>query len=121
MPTSLGRHEEAELPNRPDEWKIEQGLHGASLPILDQTGSEVRYVKPFEYKPWIDQAAIDALGDRNKLFAEEREGWDGYVEWEKYDEKKAIAHKILTSQNASKPSSYVRDGRLTQISVPATT
>lgn len=64
--------------NRPDEWKIEQGLSGAKVPFLDQTGSEQKYVQP---QPWPeltkDQAAIDAVGDRAKLFQEEREGWKG--------------------------------------------
>ena len=31
--------------NRPDEWKIEQGLSGAKLPILDQTGLEPRIIQ----------------------------------------------------------------------------
>jgi hypothetical protein len=31
----------------------------------------------------------------NGPFAEERVGWKGYVEWEKYPEKKAAAAKIL--------------------------
>lgn len=29
-----------ETVNRPDEWKIEQGMHGAKIPFLDQTGSQ---------------------------------------------------------------------------------
>jgi sulfite oxidase len=29
------------------------------------------------------------------VFAEERKGWKGYIEWEKYPEKKAQAEKIL--------------------------
>ncbi|KAH7923344.1 molybdopterin binding oxidoreductase [Leucogyrophana mollusca] len=31
----------------------------------------------------------------SQLFAEEKAGWTGYVEWEKYPEKKAIAKEIL--------------------------
>jgi sulfite oxidase len=88
-----------ELRNRPDEWKIEQGIHGASLPILDQTTGESRYVQPAEYQPWKDEAAIKSVGDRNELFKEERDGWEGYVEWENYPEKKSKANKILSSQN----------------------
>lgn len=88
-----------ELSNRPDEWKIEQGLHGARLPVLDQSGSEVRYIRPFEYVPFKDEEAIAAVGDRSELFAEERDGWKGYVEWEDCLEKKLKAHKILSSQN----------------------
>lgn len=29
-------------------------------------------------------------------FQEEREGWHGYIEWERYPEKKAIAANILS-------------------------
>lgn len=89
------------LKNRPDEWKVEQGMHGAKLPILDQTGPEIegRAIPPCEYKPWKDEAAIRSVGDPNELFTEEREGWKGYIEWEDYPEKKAKAHKILTSQS----------------------
>ena len=30
-------------------------------------------------------------------FAEERPGWAGYIEWERYPEKKAMAAKILAA------------------------
>jgi sulfite oxidase len=33
--------------------------------------------------------------DVKKVFAEERLGWSGYVEWEDYSEKKALASKVL--------------------------
>jgi hypothetical protein len=39
------------------------------------------------------------LPERNHpeaYFAEEREGWHGYVEWERYPEKKAAAANILS-------------------------
>ncbi|KAK1815866.1 hypothetical protein LTR12_009751 [Friedmanniomyces endolithicus] len=109
--TSMGRQQQADLPNRPDEWKIEQGLMGASLPILDQSAPEPRYVKPMEYKPRAyrpreDQAAIDSVGDRDKLFADEREGWAGYVEWEAYPDKKAAAHKILEAHDFPPPPEF---------------
>ncbi|KAJ5449584.1 uncharacterized protein N7458_006033 [Penicillium daleae] len=85
--------------DRPDQWMIEQGMAGHVLPILDQTGKTV--VKVFPSKPSgivQDKKAIQAVGNRKKLFAREREGWVGYVEWENYPKKKAQAHKILTSQ-----------------------
>lgn len=66
--------------NRPDEWKIEQGMAGAKLPVLDQTGRETVGIYPIKWgKSVKDDAAIKAVGDRNKLFAREREGWRGYV------------------------------------------
>ncbi|OAL25416.1 hypothetical protein AYO20_10450 [Fonsecaea nubica] len=88
-----------EIRNRPDEWKIEQGLSGAKLPFLDQTGPEPVFIQPRAWPELTkDQAAIDAVGNRDELFTRELEGWKGYVEWEKYPEKKEKAHKILTSQ-----------------------
>ncbi|KEF58811.1 sulfite oxidase [Exophiala aquamarina CBS 119918] len=90
-----------ELPvhNRPDEWKIEQGLSGAKLPILDQSGPEPRNIEPQAWPEIVkDEAAINAVGKSEELFQMELEGWKGYVEWEKYPAKKAKAHTILTSQ-----------------------
>ncbi|KAJ5811779.1 hypothetical protein N7474_008080 [Penicillium riverlandense] len=85
--------------NRPDEWKIEQGMAGHKLPILDQTGSDtIHLYPPRPAKLTQDEEAIRSVGNRTKLFARERQGWKGYVEWEDYPEKKEKAHKILTSQ-----------------------
>ena len=67
-----------EIQNRPDEWKIEQGINSAKLPFLDQSGPETVFIQP---TPWPelkkDQAAIDAVGDRDKLFTRELDGWKG--------------------------------------------
>ena len=66
--------------NRPDEWKIEQGLTAAKLPFLDQTGPETIAIEPQKWGDLIkDEKAINAIGDRSKLFAKELEGWKGYV------------------------------------------
>jgi sulfite oxidase len=71
---------EMETHNRPDEWKIEQGLSGAKLPILDQTGPETIAIEPRKWPELVkDEAAIKAVGDPNELFARELEGWIGYV------------------------------------------
>lgn len=69
-----------ETVNRPDEWKIEQGLSGAKLPILDQTGTETIAIQPAKWGGLTkDEAAIKAVGDPEVLFARELEGWKGYV------------------------------------------
>lgn len=65
--------------NRPDEWKIEQGMAGHKLPILDQSGLDTVHIYP--PKPtqlYKDEEAIEAVGDRNELFKREKEGWKGY-------------------------------------------
>lgn len=89
-----------QIENRPDEWKIEQGINAAKLPFLDQSGPETVYIQPkvWDGKMTKDEAAIKAVGDPKKLFPREIEGWKGYVEWEEYPERKKAAHKILTSQ-----------------------
>lgn len=64
--------------NRPDEWKIEQGLSGAVLPVLDMTGPETKALEPQTFGPLTkDEKAIEAVGDRDALFAVERKGWTG--------------------------------------------
>ncbi|KAG7129050.1 Sulfite oxidase like protein [Verticillium longisporum] len=39
-------------------------------------------------------------------FAEEREGWKGYIEWEKYPEKKEQAQKILAQYDFPDPPEF---------------
>ena len=69
-----------EIHNRPDEWKIEQGINSAKLPFLDQSGPETLFIQPTEWPELTkDQAAIDAVGNRDELFTRELEGWKGYV------------------------------------------
>lgn len=66
--------------NRPDEWKIEQGLSGAELPVLDMTESVTKVLPPQIFGDLTkDETAIQSVGDCNKLFEEEREGWTGWV------------------------------------------
>lgn len=64
--------------NRPDEWKIEQGLSGAELPPLDMTKHKTKALPIQTFgKLTKDEKAIKAVGDRDKLFAAERKGWKG--------------------------------------------
>lgn len=64
--------------NRPDEWKIEQGLSGAVLPVLDMTGPETKALAPQNFGPLTkDEEAIKSVGDRDALFQMERKGWKG--------------------------------------------
>lgn len=77
--------------NRADEWKIEQGLHGAKIPFLDQTGKVTVEILPREWpKPYQDLDAIKAIGDPTELFQRERPGWKGY------DASARSAHVKLT-------------------------
>lgn len=66
-----------------DEWKLEQGLAAAELPIDDQTHPEGRAVAKLEASDESsseDDAKADDIAkedDPDVLFAEEREGWHG--------------------------------------------
>ena len=40
------------------------------------------------------------------LFTEERKGWKGYVEWEKYPDKKAEAAKVLSRYTFPGPPEF---------------
>lgn len=44
--------------------------------------------------------------DRNVIFAEERPGWEGYIEWEEYPEKKAKAAEILARYTFPPPPEF---------------
>jgi sulfite oxidase len=65
--------------NRPDEWRIAQGLAGAVLPGLDMTGPETVAIPPREGFNELTkaEAALEALGDYSAQFTRERKGWKG--------------------------------------------
>ena len=44
--------------------------------------------------------------DPSVTFAEEKEGWRGYIEWEKYSDKKAKAAEILASHKFPPPPEF---------------
>lgn len=69
--------------NRPNEFKIEQGLAAAELPVLDQSGTQTTLIFPpdveEENKHAKDEEAIKAFGNQSEIFAGEKEGWRGLV------------------------------------------
>ncbi|ETI21467.1 hypothetical protein G647_07814 [Cladophialophora carrionii CBS 160.54] len=96
-----------------DEWKLEQGLAAAELPIRDQTLPEGQFVEDVPPDPELEKELAEAKEfvekdeiDRDVVFAEERPGWRGYIEWEQYPEKKAIAHKIMMGQAFPPPPEF---------------
>lgn len=65
-----------------DEWKLEQGLAGAEIPVLDQTPHEHEYTSKAGDDQTGEKGTTGANetkpgGDAKTLFVEEREGWDG--------------------------------------------
>ena len=94
------------------EWKIEQGLPGNHEPfgMVDQTLDEEHQAND-AYDQLAEVDDLDEVLESVKhikledvqadaVFAEEKEGWHGYIEWENCPEKRAIAHKILLSRNS---------------------
>ncbi|KAK5224401.1 hypothetical protein LTR72_004182 [Exophiala xenobiotica] len=106
-----------------DEWKLEQGMAPAELPLLDLTIPPEQRFQQVEAKSKgrkVDQGQessedeedaakaddIAAEEDPDVVYAEEREGWRGYIEWEDYPEKKAKAHKILMNNDFPPPPEF---------------
>ncbi|KIV93212.1 hypothetical protein PV10_04447 [Exophiala mesophila] len=97
-----------------DEWKLEQGLAPAELPLIDQTAKgqasrPTKTVDDVDSSSEDDAAKADDIAaeeDPDVLFAEEREGWHGYIEWEQYPEKKAKANKIMLSNEFPPPPEF---------------
>ncbi|PPQ78756.1 LOW QUALITY PROTEIN: hypothetical protein CVT25_010759 [Psilocybe cyanescens] len=81
-----------EIVQPPDEWKLEQGMAGAELRLLDDT-------KP-EDIPGTEES------NQESPFKDERKGWLGYIEWEKYPEKKELAAAILAKHVFPPPPEF---------------
>ena len=86
-----------------DEWKLEQGFspykippYGLSLNHEDRSISKRPYL--------LDESPQSE--DSDKIFAEELPGWKGYVEWEKYPEKKRKAAEILARYRFPPPPEF---------------
>ncbi|KAI0388379.1 sulfite oxidase [Xylariaceae sp. FL0594] len=87
-----------------DEWAVEQGFKGVALHLLDQTkppGEQETFVQD---DTQIDKH-LDPIVDED-LAKDELPGWDGYVEWEDYPEKKEKAHKIMESRQFPPPPEF---------------
>ncbi|KAH9883467.1 sulfite oxidase [Xylariomycetidae sp. FL2044] len=85
-----------------DEWKLEQGLAGDELHLLDLTRDPTDAVVPgYDKNPKPAEKKSDP-----KLAQDELPGWDGYVEWEDYPEKKKKAHEILMSHKFPPPPEF---------------
>lgn len=65
---------------------------GAELSALDET---------------LSQATVTPSGPiEDSPFRDERKGWKGYIEWEKYPEKKAAAAAILAKHTFPPPPEF---------------
>ena len=85
-----------------DEWSLEQGFspykippYGLSLNQKDHSISKPLY-----------RFGNKAQPNSDKIFAEETPGWKGYIEWEKYPEKKRKAAEILARYRFPPPPEF---------------
>ena len=85
-----------------DEWKLEQGFSPYKIPPYGLAVNQEDYSNS---KPPFKFGKI-AQPDSDKIFAEETPGWKGYVEWEKYPEKKRKAAKILARYRFPPPPEF---------------
>jgi sulfite oxidase len=88
------------MTQRPDEWKLEQGLAPRDGGIGDKDIDTYETI-----------ASKNANGKTNGIdpyvaFAEEKKGWKGYIEWEKYPEKRAQAASILNNFKFPPPPEF---------------
>jgi sulfite oxidase len=91
---------------RVDQWKLEQGLAPVELPLLDQSIKDE--TKPIS-KTKGDNSYEKSTGiekEAEASFAEEYPGWRGYIEWEKYPEKRAKAAAILARHKFPPPPEF---------------
>ncbi|KAJ2975957.1 hypothetical protein NUW58_g8211 [Xylaria curta] len=88
-----------------DEWRVEQGIAGGELYLLDQTsrGRGGHVGVPVSEKPTTTH--IERRRD-DELAKDELPGWSGYVEWEDYPEKKQKAYEIMISQEFPPPPEF---------------
>lgn len=72
---------------------MEQGLEPALLSLRNQTDFDINTESPKLTDSHDLELREDASEDDSSFIVkEERKGWDGYVEWEDYPEKKIKAH-----------------------------
>lgn len=65
----------AKLPPQPgDEWKLEQGMVGAELPLLDLSLDSSDSEESVDEPP---EKVVPFKGDPKVVFKEEKEGWRG--------------------------------------------
>ncbi|RWA10115.1 hypothetical protein EKO27_g4987, partial [Xylaria grammica] len=87
-----------------DEWRVEQGIAGAELYLIDQTkgpGNQEDAPAPENPTTPPPDPKVDY-----ELAKDELPGWRGYVEWEDYPEKKKKAHEILISHEFPPPPEF---------------
>ncbi|CAG8982800.1 hypothetical protein HYALB_00001081 [Hymenoscyphus albidus] len=85
---------------RADEWKLEQGL----APRIPDAGSSYDTAETIQLRHASVNAACGV--NPNVDFADEKEGWRGYIEWEKYPEKKAKAAAVMANFKFPPPPEF---------------
>ncbi|KAI0864103.1 sulfite oxidase [Xylaria cubensis] len=104
MQGDIPQREPVPNPEPGNQWIVEQGIAGGELYLLDQTkGPDGEKGVP-NSKKHADKPRERKFDD--KLAKDELPGWNGYVEWEDYPEKRKAAHEILMSQEFPPPPEF---------------
>ncbi|TRX89036.1 hypothetical protein FHL15_010055 [Xylaria flabelliformis] len=104
MQGDIPQREPVHSPEPGNQWIVEQGIAGGELYLLDQTkGPDGEKGAPSS-KKHADKPRERKFDD--KLAKDELPGWNGYVEWEDYPEKRKAAHEILMSQEFPPPPEF---------------
>jgi sulfite oxidase len=82
----------------PNEWLVEQGMAPNEMTLMDEsTPADRAALRAHHTEKSTNLPPPPEDVDPDVDFAEEYPGWGGYVEWERYPEKKAKAAAILAS------------------------
>ncbi len=86
-----------------DEWSLEQGFSPYKIPPYGLSVNQED--KSISTPPYLMNKSPQQP-DSYKIFAEETPGWRGYIEWEKYPEKKRKAAAILARYRFPPPPEF---------------
>jgi sulfite oxidase len=81
-------------------------MAAASLRIREQTIRDETSGTSTPTEPTSGLTTPTPHEDANAIFAEERPGWKGYIEWERYPEKKEKARAILAKHKFPPPPEF---------------
>ncbi|KAI1742928.1 sulfite oxidase [Xylaria scruposa] len=104
MQGDIPQREPVHSPEPGNQWIVEQGIAGGELYLLDQTKSRDDKGGAPSHPKKADKPRERKFDD--KLAKDELPGWEGYVEWEDYPEKRKAAHEILISQEFPPPPEF---------------
>jgi sulfite oxidase len=91
-----------------NEWKLEQGLDPSLLGLRNQSSFKITAISPDTSSSHTEAQLHDDAppDDESFVVTEERDGWAGYVEWEKYPDKKESAKRRFARYKFPPPPEF---------------